>query len=183
MFLKYNPLTDKLSPPPSSALYNCSALFFLRKYDIISHFFSQSLVWLFETPFFYLLGVKSMREWEKIADSRFSERWILRLDVKISRTKIFSISPSKSVYRGGIGEISIRQHNKLGWNEVKETKMRVLNTFAETNHVSFSQVLQDALTAMYQRQMAKWYEQGEYAKKKKLLFFRGFFHVLVYSML
>ena len=30
-----------------------------------------------------------------------------------------------------------------------------LNTFAETNHVNFSQVLQDALTAMYQRQMAK----------------------------
>ena len=33
--------------------------------------------------------------------------------------------------------------------------MRVLNTFAETNHMNFSQVLQDALTAMYQRQMAK----------------------------
>ena len=33
--------------------------------------------------------------------------------------------------------------------------MRVLNTFAETNHVNFSQVLQDALVAMYQRQMAK----------------------------
>ena len=112
---------------------------------------------------------------EKIADSRFSERWILRVDVKISWTKIFSVSPSKSVYRGEIGEISIRQHNKLGWNEVKETKVRVLNTFAETYHVNFSQVLQDALTAMYQRQMAKWYEQGEYAKKKELLFFRGFF--------
>ncbi len=26
--------------------------------------------------------------------------------------------------------------------------MRVLNTFAETNHVNFSQVLQDALTAI-----------------------------------
>ena len=30
-----------------------------------------------------------------------------------------------------------------------------LNTFAETNHVNFSQVLQDALISMYQRQMAK----------------------------
>lgn len=55
-----------------------------------------------------------MRGWEKIADSRFSERWILRVDVKISRTKIFSVPLSKSVYRGEIGEISIRQHNKLG---------------------------------------------------------------------
>ena len=30
-----------------------------------------------------------------------------------------------------------------------------LNTFAEANHVNFSQVLQDALTAMYQMQAAK----------------------------
>ena len=30
-----------------------------------------------------------------------------------------------------------------------------LNTFAEANHVNFSQVLQDALTSMYQRQMTK----------------------------
>ncbi len=30
-----------------------------------------------------------------------------------------------------------------------------LNTFAEANHVNFSQVLQDALTSMYQMQAAK----------------------------
>lgn len=39
--------------------------------------------------------------------------------------------------------------------EKKLTIPAWLNTFAETNHVNFSQVLQDALTAMYQRQMAK----------------------------
>ena len=29
-----------------------------------------------------------------------------------------------------------------------------LNTFAEKNHINFSQVLQEALTAIYQRQQA-----------------------------
>ena len=29
-----------------------------------------------------------------------------------------------------------------------------LNTFAEKNHINFSQVLQDSLTALYQRQKA-----------------------------
>ena len=42
VLLKYNLLIDKLSPPtPSSVLYNCSALFFLRKYDTIAHFFHK----------------------------------------------------------------------------------------------------------------------------------------------
>lgn len=112
---KYNPLIDKLShPPPSSVLYNCSTLFFLSKYDTIAHFFQKVLFDCVNPRFPAFFGGKSMRGWKKIADSRFSDRSIKRVHVKISRAKIILVFPSKSVYRGGISEISIRQHNKFG---------------------------------------------------------------------
>lgn len=112
---KYNPLIDKLSPPHHLAF--CTIVrpcFFLSKYDTIAHFFQKVLFDCVNPRFPAFFSGKSMRGWEKIADSRFSDRWIFPVHVKISRAKIISVFPSKSVYRGGIGKISIRQHNKLG---------------------------------------------------------------------
>lgn len=89
-FLKYNPLTDKLSsPPPSCVLYNCSALFFLLKYDTIAHFF-QKVSFDFLRPRFSIFWSKTHALMEGNSQIRLPDRRI-----KINQARIFSVSPSK----------------------------------------------------------------------------------------
>lgn len=58
-----------------------------------------------------------MRGWEKIADSRFSDQWILRVHVKISQAKIISVFPSKSVYRGE--SVKYPYGSIINWGEMR----------------------------------------------------------------
>lgn len=95
VFLKYNPLIDKLSPPPpSSVLYNCSALFFLRKYDTITHFFHKVSFDFLRPPFSIFWG-KIHALMEENSQIRLPDRRIQQLPIKINQARIFSVSPSK----------------------------------------------------------------------------------------
>lgn len=92
---KYNLLIDKMSPPPpSSVLYNCSALFFLRKYDTIAHFFHK-VSFDFLRPRFSIFWGKIHALMEENSQIRLPDRRIQQLHVKINQAKIFSVSPSK----------------------------------------------------------------------------------------
>ena len=95
VFLKYNPLTNKLSPPPPSCvLCNCSALFFLRKYDTITHFFHKAS-FDFLKPRFSIFWGKIHALMEENSQIRLPDRRIQQLPIKINQAKIFSVSPSK----------------------------------------------------------------------------------------
>ena len=81
-------------PPPSSVLYNCSALFFLRKYDTIAHFFHK-VSFDFLRPRFSIFWGKIHALMEENSRIRLPDRRIQQLHVKINQARIFSVSPSK----------------------------------------------------------------------------------------
>ena len=81
-------------PPPSCVLYNCSALFFLRKYDTIAHFFHKVL-FDFLRPRFSIFWDKIHALMEENSQIRLPDRRIQQLYVKINQARIFSVSPSK----------------------------------------------------------------------------------------
>lgn len=75
-------------------LYGAEALFFLRKYDTIAHFFHEVL-FDFLRPRFSIFWGKIHALMEGNSRIRLPDRRIQQLHVKINQARIFSVSPSK----------------------------------------------------------------------------------------